>query len=196
MTSNAAGARRILGTVRSDGGKGVVRIEDRFDTDIDDLWSALTDPRRLAKWIGEVKGDLRLGGEFRAHFFTSGWEGTGRVEACDPPRRLRVTSKDAGEPYETVMEATLTAAGNQTMLVIEESGMPPDKLFGYGAGVQIEIENLAAHVAKRSRAELEVGLETRWAELLPAYRQLAAESLATSDSKIAANANHEEGDTA
>jgi len=39
-------------------------MEDGFDTDIEDVWSALTDPRRLARWIGEVEGDLRLGGEF------------------------------------------------------------------------------------------------------------------------------------
>ena len=45
-------------------------------------------PRRSPAGIGEVEGDLRPGGEFRARFFTSGWEGTGRVEACEPPRRL------------------------------------------------------------------------------------------------------------
>src|SRR4249919_310337 len=71
MTSNPAGERRILGALRSADGKGVVRMEDRFDTDIDDLWSALTDPRRLARWLGEVEGDLSQGGEFRAHFFAS-----------------------------------------------------------------------------------------------------------------------------
>ena len=59
-------------------------MEDRFDTDIDDLWSALTDPGRLAHWMGEVEGDLRLGAEFRFRFFASGSEGTGRVEACEP----------------------------------------------------------------------------------------------------------------
>ncbi len=42
----------------------VVRMQDRFDTDIDDVWSALTDPLRLARWVAEVAGDLRLGGEF------------------------------------------------------------------------------------------------------------------------------------
>jgi uncharacterized protein YndB with AHSA1/START domain len=84
MTSNAPTGDRILGSLRSGDGKGIVRMEDRFATDIDDLWSALTDPPRLARWIGEVEGDLRLGGEFRAHFFASGWEGTGRVEACEP----------------------------------------------------------------------------------------------------------------
>jgi uncharacterized protein YndB with AHSA1/START domain len=65
MTSNAPASGRILGTLRSADGKGVVRIEDRYDTDIDDLWSAITDPARLARWHGQVEGDLRPGGEFR-----------------------------------------------------------------------------------------------------------------------------------
>jgi uncharacterized protein YndB with AHSA1/START domain len=43
-----------------------------------------------------VEGDLRPGGEFRARF-TSGWEGTGRVEACEPPRRLRVLTWESDE---------------------------------------------------------------------------------------------------
>ena len=65
MTSNASPGTRILGSLRSADGVGVVRIEDRYETDIDDLWSALTDPVRLARWHGEVSGDLRPGGEFR-----------------------------------------------------------------------------------------------------------------------------------
>ena len=170
MTSNARGGGRILGSLRSADGKGIVRMEDRFDTDIDDLWSALTDPRRLARWIGEVEGDLRLGGEFRARFFTSGWEGTGRVEACEPPQRLLLLTKDAGEPDEQVIEATLTADGDQTILVIEERGMPLDQLAAYGAGVQIHVEDLAAHLAGRERRDM----EARWDELLPAYQALAA----------------------
>src|SRR5487761_1643640 len=98
MTSNARPGTRILGSLRSADGKGVVRIEDRYHTDIDDLWSALTDPRRLARWYGEVEGDLRPGGEYRARLFASGWEGTGRIEACEPPRRLVTVSKDPDEP--------------------------------------------------------------------------------------------------
>ena len=88
MTTNTAGSVRTLGTLRAADGKGIVRLEDRFDTDVHDLWSALTDPRRLARWLGEVEGDLHQGGEFRARFFASGWEGTGRVEVCQPPQRL------------------------------------------------------------------------------------------------------------
>ena len=64
-TSNPHPGPRILGCLRSAGGKGVVRIEDRCGTGIEDLWSALTDPGRLASWYGRVEGDLRLGGDGR-----------------------------------------------------------------------------------------------------------------------------------
>jgi uncharacterized protein YndB with AHSA1/START domain len=84
---------RILGSLRSADGKGVVRIEERYDTDIDDLWSAITDPARLARWHGRVEGDLRAGGEFRLYGEAKDIESSGRVEACEPPRRLRVTER-------------------------------------------------------------------------------------------------------
>ena len=176
MTSNAHEGDRILGSLRSADGKGVVRMEERFATDVDDLWSALTDPQRLASWIGEVEGDLRPGGEFRAHFSASGWEGTGRVDVCEPPRRLLLTMRDAdpqpGQPDETVSEVTLTADGDHTILVVEERGLPLDLLAAYGAGVQIHVEDLAAHVAGRERADS----EARWGELFPAYQDLAVDA--------------------
>ena len=37
MMSNAQAGDRVLGSLRSADGKGIVRIEDRFDTGIDDL---------------------------------------------------------------------------------------------------------------------------------------------------------------
>ncbi len=55
MTSNERRGTRILGSLRSADGKGVVRIEDRYPTDIDDLWLAITDPGRLARWYGQVE---------------------------------------------------------------------------------------------------------------------------------------------
>jgi uncharacterized protein YndB with AHSA1/START domain len=72
MTGSADAGNRIVGTLSVADGKGVVRMEDRFNTGIDDLWSAFTDPRRLARWVGEFGGDLRLGGEFRAASSTNG----------------------------------------------------------------------------------------------------------------------------
>ena len=173
MTSkadDADGGSRILGSLRAVDGKGVVRMEDRFAAAIDELWATLTDPRRLARWLGEVAGDLRLGGEYHFRFFSSGSEGAGRVEACEPPRRLLVVFKDDDAPFDEVIEAMLTAEGEHTLLVVEERGMPLDQLAAYGAGIQIHVEDLAASLAGRERCDA----EARWRELLPAYETLAA----------------------
>ena len=179
MTSHARGSGRILGSLQSADGTGVVRMEDRFDTDIDDVWSAVTDPSRLARWYGQVEGELRPGGEFRLYLESDDVESTGRVEACEPPRRLLVTTRETDEswrkgrgapPFDESIEATLTADGNQTVLVIEVQGMPLDKIAFYGAGWQIHAENLAAYLAGRERGDS----EARWNELVPPYQDLAA----------------------
>ena len=170
MSGNERAGGRILGSLGSADGKGVVRMEDRFDTDIDDVWSALTDPSRLARWYGEVEGDLRLGGEFRVRVFASGWEGTGRVEACEPPRRLVVTGKAPDQPGGDVSEVTLAADGDQTILVLDQPGLPLDQLAAYGAASQVHVEDLAAHLAGRERCDADARMD----ELLPAYQDLAA----------------------
>jgi len=171
VTDKDRASIRILGGLRVEDGKGTVRIEDRLDTGIDDAWSALTDPTRLARWLGEFEGDLRPGGEYRARFFASGWEGTGRVEVCEPPRRLVVVNRGSDDQDEHVTEITLTANGHQTDLVFEQRGMPVNLLAAYGGGNQIHIEDLAAHLAGHER----VDAKARWAELQPAYEKLAAD---------------------
>lgn len=171
MNSKISTRVHLLGSVRSVDKTGIVRVEDRFNTNIDDLWSALTTPDRLARWIGEVQGDLRLGGEFRARFFASEWEGLGRVEICEPPRRLRVVTTEIGETDEHVLEATLAADGDQTLLVVEERGILLNQLAGYGAGLQVHVEDLAAYLAGDERCDA----KARWSEIFPIYQDLAAD---------------------
>jgi uncharacterized protein YndB with AHSA1/START domain len=180
MTSNASPGTRILGSLNSADGVGVVRIEDRYDTDIDDLWSALTDPARLARWHSEVTGDLRPGGQFRMYLAADDLELIGRIEDCDPPRRLLLTERETEEsyrkgqgapPFDARVEATLAPHGHQTVLVIEVRGMPLDKIAFYGAGWQIHAENLAAYLAGEEPADA----EARWEELVPPYQELAAD---------------------
>ncbi len=48
--------------------------------------------------------------------------------------------------------------------------MPVNLLAEYGAGIQVHVEDLAAHIAGRERCDV----EARWGELLPAYQALAA----------------------
>ena len=175
MSSNTRASDELLGSLQSVDGKGTVRMEDRVDAPVDDVWSALTDPIILAAWLGDVEGDLRLGGKFRARFFASGWVGTGRVETCEPPSRLSVLTKDADDPDtpdEHVIEVTLTAHGDQTILAWEERADAGGRLARRlrGAGIQVHVEDLAAHLAGRERCDA----AARFAELFPAYQTLAS----------------------
>lgn len=165
MTNDAG--TRIVGSLRSADGRGTVRMEDLFATDADDLWSALTEPRRLAAWIARVEGDLRVGGTFQA-LFTSSWEGPGRVEVCEPSRRLLVTM-NPGLEDETVIEALLSPEGARTRLVIEERGLPVAGLAAHGAGWQAHVEDLAAHLEGHDATPW----RDRWAQLAPHYQELA-----------------------
>lgn len=171
MTGDASTAPRLLGTLATADGKGVVRVQDRFDAGIEIVWSALTDPARLASWWGEVEGDLRPGGEYRERVFASGWEGTGRVEACEAPRWLLLQHREPDQPDEQALEITLTADAGQTTVVWEERGMPVAYLAGYGAGIQVHVEDLGAYLAGRERCDA----GARMSELFPAYQALAAE---------------------
>jgi uncharacterized protein YndB with AHSA1/START domain len=161
----------LLGTLHSVDGDGLVRMEDRFDTGIDDLWGALTDPDRLAHWYGDVEGEVSEGSEFRVHIHLAGPR-TVRVEAFERPQRLLWTVRDPnpqpGQPEQTSLAARLTAEGAQTRLVWEERGMPINLLPAYGAGIQIHVEHLADYINGRELSNI----ESRWNELFPAYQAL------------------------
>ena len=171
MTGDAS----VLGSLHAVDGEGVVRMEDRFDTGIDDLWGALTDPERLACWYGEVDGELSQGGEFRLRIALSG-ERRGKVEACEPPQRLSLTMRDPdrrpGQPEQTANEARLVAEGNRTRLVWEVRGLPVDLLPAYGAGIQIHVEHLADYLGGRELRNV----EARWNELFATYEALGVEA--------------------
>jgi uncharacterized protein YndB with AHSA1/START domain len=148
---------------------GAVVVEDVFGTDQADLWNALTSPERLRRWIADVAGDLRVGGSFTARF-TSGWEGTGQVVACEEPTRLEVTTQADGET--TTIEARVTPAPGGTRLVIEERGLARGQLHFYGAGWQTHLEDLGASL----RGEEPAPWQPRWAELVPAFESAAIQA--------------------
>jgi uncharacterized protein YndB with AHSA1/START domain len=169
MTDNAG--TRLLATLRTAEGKGVVTVKDSFDVDIETVWSAITDPSRLVTWWGEVDGDLRLGGEYRERVFASGWEGTGRVQACEAPRRLLLLHREPDQPDEQSIEIILTSDDGKTTVTWEERGMPVGYLAGYGAGIQVHVEDLGAYLAGRERCDA----GARIGQLYPAYEPLAAQ---------------------
>lgn len=157
---------RIIASMRRlDDTRGAVRVEDVYDTDIADLWSALTEPERLARWIATVEGDLRPGGAIRAAFVST-WEGPGRVDVCEAPHHLLLTMMP-GTDEEGVIEATLEPEGDKTRLVIEERGLPLDPLYAYGAGWQAHAEDLTRYLAGADSQ-----WKQRWDELSADYQAM------------------------
>ncbi|MBM2618941.1 SRPBCC domain-containing protein [Actinoplanes sp. LDG1-06] len=160
-----------------DGTRGAVRVEETYDTDIDDLWEACTKPERLARWIAQVSGDLRPGGSFHA-VFTSTWTGPGRIDVCEKPHHLLLTT-EPGTDDEAQIEAWLTDENGRTHLVVEERGLPQDRLHFFGAGWQAHLEDLARSLGDEASADLQPWTDqtpeprwrARWAELAPAYEQ-------------------------
>ncbi|WP_433292062.1 SRPBCC domain-containing protein [Actinoplanes sp. CA-030573] len=168
MTGSRQQDPQALGSLRAADGKGIVRIERRLGAGVDELWAALTEPGRLASWLGEVDGDLRPGGGYRSRFFSSGAEATGRVAACDPPRRFRVVAKGAHAAHEQVIDVSLTGDEGGTVLVVEQRGLPLEWLAVFAAGLQIHIEDLAAYLAGGGRCDA----DARMGELVPAYESV------------------------
>ena len=155
------------GTMRQlDPTTGAVRVEDVYDTDVEDLWDACTRPERLARWIAQLgDGDLAEGSAVEATF-TSTWSGIVRIETCERPHHLLVTL-DGGEEGQTQVEAWLSAEGERSRLVVEERGLPLTSLHFYGAGWQAHLEDLARSLGGEPSA-----WKARWDELTPAYASL------------------------
>lgn len=157
----------ISTTLHAQGTKGAIRKEARFDTGVGDLWTALTEPDRLARWMAKVEGDLRVGGEFFASF-RSMYEAPGRVDKCVPQSRLVVTF-EPGTPNENTMSFHLVADGNQTRLVVEHIGLPADDVLrNYAAGWHSHLDDLARLIVGQEPGDW----QAHWEELKPQYEGL------------------------
>ena len=117
--------RSVSRTPREDGGENVtVLARKTYTADLEDTWSALTDPSRIARWLMPVSGDLRVGGSFEL----DGNPG-GDILECDQPRRLRVTY--GGET--SILEVRLSPDGaGSTTLELEHT--VPIEMAQSGAG--------------------------------------------------------------
>jgi uncharacterized protein YndB with AHSA1/START domain len=150
---------------RLDEKRGAIRVEDVYDTGIDDLWDACTTPERLSRWMAtELSGDLHAGGSIHATF-TSSWTGPARIEACDQPHHL--LTLEPGTDDQTEVEAWLTEVGEGTRLVVEERGLPVDRLHFHGAGWQAHLEDLSRSLAGQGSV-----WRASWTELMPAYEAM------------------------
>jgi uncharacterized protein YndB with AHSA1/START domain len=108
-----------------------------YDADIDDVWDACTDPERLGRWLGQVDGDLRLGGTYQIKDNAGG-----RIVRCEAPRLLAVTWS-LGEGMDTEVELRLAPGPDgDTVLELEHSSpaeVVDELVRAYGPGGTIGI---------------------------------------------------------
>jgi len=133
-----AAARRTMGAGTLPAGEAyTMELRRRYDASIDDVWDALTNPERLARWMKPVTGELRLGGAFAV-------EGAehGEILRCDPPHLLRVSWMFGPEadawPGTSEVEVRLSpGSGGSTEFELVHAaavGEPMFPTYGPGAG--------------------------------------------------------------
>ena len=120
---------RLVEDREVDGKSAKVVIASRaYDTDIDDLWDALTSGERIPRWFLPVTGDLKLGGRYQLQ-----GNAGGTITACEPPRRLALTWEFGGDV--SWVTVTLKADGKQTRLELEHvAHVKPEFWNRFGPG--------------------------------------------------------------
>jgi uncharacterized protein YndB with AHSA1/START domain len=134
------------------GAARTVTLQRTYPADIADVWDAITDPERIARWFLPIDGDLREGGTYR-------FEGnaSGDIRTCKPPSELVVTWNPPHEEQgpadaSTVTVRLRTTDDGDTLFELEHVAVVPPEFwdqFGPGAvgvGWDRALVGLAAHL--------------------------------------------------
>jgi len=121
------------GRVEVRDGQHVLVLTRTFRAPVEDVWAAITEPDRLARWIGTWTGDPASGTVTWRMLFEGddpGDEMTIRV--CEPPHRLHVTSRVGEELWRYDLD--LTHADGVTTLTFAQPGIAPGLVGDVGPG--------------------------------------------------------------
>ena len=123
-----------------------------YDSDIADVWDALTSADRIPRWLLPITGELHLGGRYQLEDNAGG-----EIQECEPPRRLAVTWEYGGEPSWVVVRLTALDA-ERTTLELEHVAVVPEEfwpVYGPGAvgvGWDLALLGLARHLTGATEA--------------------------------------------
>ena len=104
-----------------------VTLTRLYDTDVDDLWDALTSKERIPRWFLPVEGDLQLGGRYQL----KGNAG-GTITACTPPGHFAATWEFGGAT--SWIDVKLAAERDKARLTLEHTAVIEDHWNQFGPG--------------------------------------------------------------
>jgi uncharacterized protein YndB with AHSA1/START domain len=115
-----------------------------FPAPVADVWASLTDPERTARWFGPWKGDAAPGRTIQVqmvHEEGQPWMDM-TIEACEPPRRLALSSvNDDGSWY---LDMVLTDSGGVTELRFTQHLTGTEGVGEIGPGWEYYLDALVA----------------------------------------------------
>ncbi|MGW3405449.1 SRPBCC family protein [Streptomyces zhihengii] len=141
MNSTPTGRRETIDGLDS------IAFDRTFRAGIEDVWAAVTESDRLARWIGAWTGDPASGAvDFRMLF--EGDEHQAEVltiRECRPPHRLVLESHVPGQDHKWHMTLTLVEHEGTTRLTFSQSvGDDPAMAGGVGPGWDYYLDRLVA----------------------------------------------------
>jgi len=115
----------------------------RFEAPIEDVWTSITNSDSTARWFGSWTGKPGAGNTIQVKmlFEQDGPPSEMHIDACEPPRRLALSSKGV---YGVKLEVTLTEAGNTTELRFVHHLADRKLAREFGPGWEYYLDNLVA----------------------------------------------------
>ncbi len=153
----------IFGRLRMGPGGSAVRFEWRYDAEADDVWAAVTQPDRVARWLVPISGEQAVGGVVRVDF-GAGATASVLVQECRPGRGM-VLEWVFPDGVATPLRVELRRDAGLTVLTLDHAQLPASPAE-YAAAWQVNLDRLAAEVAGCPYAS---DHDTEFAGLLPFY---------------------------
>ena len=131
---------------------GATDVSRPYATTAEDLWDALTNGDRIARWFLPVSGDLELGG----HYQLEGNAG-GAITACEPPSHFALTWEFGGDV--SWVEVSISDGGaDSARLTLTHTAHLSEHWHEYGPGAagvgwELGLLGLALHVERPTESK-------------------------------------------
>lgn len=146
-----------------------------FPAPIEDVWASITESDRLARWFGTWTGDPADGWVMITMNAEAEEQSPSRfdIDACEPPRLLRVSATDAFGHW--VLVAQLAEEGAGTLLTFRQEALDPASAHETGPGWEWYLDRLAAAVLGTAPPSL-AAFETDYMPMSSDYAAMGAET--------------------